>query len=287
MKPPPFTYVRASTVEECLETMAEHGDEAKILAGGQSLVPLMNLRLARPGWVVDINRVSGLDHITIEGETLRIGAMARHRDVARSDAVARACPLLAQAAAMIGHPAIRNRGTIGGSLAHADPAAELPCVVCATDAEIVAAGREGRRAIPAGEFFAGYFETALYPSELLIEVRIPIAAPGEAWQFREFTRKSGDFAVAAAAVGLTAADGRVSRARIALGGMADRPLRATEAEELLADQPLEAADLAGAAALVAELGGSELRDRSDAGQLASVLVRRALDGAIAELKEAN
>ena len=284
MKPPAFRYLRAASVEDCLQAMAEHGDEAKILAGGQSLVPLMNLRLARPGVVVDINRVPGLDYITLEGEVLRIGAMTRHREVAASDVVARACPLLSQATAMVGYPAIRNRGTIGGSLAHADPSAELPCVACATDAEIVAQGRDGRRIIPAQEFFAGYFETELDPSELLVEVRIPVARTGEAWQFTEFTRKSGDFAVATAAAGLAAADDRLTTARIAVGGVADRPLRATAAEELLGGRPLGEADVAGAAALVAELGRAHAQDGSDASELAGVLVRRALDAAVDQLR---
>jgi len=286
VKPPAFRYLRATSVDECLAAMSEHGDDAKILAGGQSLVPLMNLRLARPSWVVDVNHVPGLDYIEVEGDVLRVGAMTRHRDLAASDVVARACPLLAQAAAMIGYPAIRNRGTIGGSLAHADPAAELPCVACATDAEIVVAGRDGERIIFADEFFTGYFETALAPAELLVEVRFPTTRAGESWQFREFTRKSGDFAVAAAGVGLALADGLVTRARIALGGVADRPVRATAAEERLAGGPLEGPDIAAAAALVADVADSGSQD-ADAVELASVLTRRALEAAAAELRGAS
>jgi carbon-monoxide dehydrogenase medium subunit len=188
---------------------------------------------------------------------------------------------------MIGYPAIRNRGTLGGSLAHADPSAELPCVASATDAEIVAAGPGGRRLIPARDFFAGYFETALAPTDLLIEARFPLARTGEAWQFREFARKSGDFAVAAAGVGLAVADGLVSMARIALGGMADRPLRATIAEERLVGEPLSDEGIAAAAELVAQLAGSEAQDGRDAAELASVLAGRALDAAAAELRGAR
>jgi carbon-monoxide dehydrogenase medium subunit len=287
VKPPPFRYLRATSIEECLDAIAEHGDEAKVLAGGQSLVPLMNLRLARPQWVVDVSRIPDLDYIRIEGDTLRIGAMTRHRELEVSDAVAGACPLLSQAAAMIGYPAIRNRGTLGGSLAHADPAAELPCVACATDAEIVAASRAGRRVIPAREFFEGYFETALDPAELLIEARFPVARTGQAWQFREFTRKSGDFAVAAAAVGLASADGLVTEARIAIGGVADRPLRATKAEERLAGQPPSDGGIAAAAELVAPLAGSEGQDGRDTAELATVLAARALRAAAAELRGAR
>jgi carbon-monoxide dehydrogenase medium subunit len=247
----------------------------------------MNLRLARPEWVVDVNHIPDLDYITVEGGVLRIGATTRHREVAASEAVARACPLLSQAAATIGYPAIRNRGTVGGSLAHADPAAELPCVACATSAEIVAAGRHGRRVIPASEFFAGYFETALDPAELLVEVRFPVVRAGEAWQFREFTRKSGDFALAAAGVGLAMADGRVTKARIAVSCVADRPLRATKAEERLTGRPLSDAGIAAAAELVAQLAGPEAQDGQDAAELASVLTGRALQAAAAELREAS
>ena len=287
MKPPPFRYLRATSVEECLDVMTEHGDEAKILAGGQSLVPLMNLRLARPSWVIDVNHVPGLDYIRTEGDVLCLGAMTRHRDVAASETVARACPLLSQAAPMIGHPAIRNRGTIGGSLAHADPAAELPCVAVATNAEVVAAGRNGRRVIPAAEFFTGYFETALDPAEMIVEVRFPLARPGEAWEFREFTRKSGDFALAAAGVGLAVSGGSVTRARIAVSGIADRPLRATKTEEQLTGQPLNDEAIAAAAEMVVELGGSEGQDGRDSAELASVLAGRALRAAAAQLGSAR
>jgi CO/xanthine dehydrogenase FAD-binding subunit len=267
--------------------MAEHGDDAKILAGGQSLVPLMNLRLARPEWVVDVNHIPDLDYIALEDGVLRIGATTRHRTLAASETVARACPLLSQAAAMIGYPAIRNRGTLGGSLAHADPAAELPCVTCATDAEIVAAGRAGRRTIPAQGFFAGYFETALDPAELIVEVRFPVSGTDEAWEFREFTRKSGDFALAAAGVGVAVADGVVRRARIALGGVADRPLRATDAEDSLVGQPLSEEGIASAAKQVAEQKSSDGDDGGDRAELASVLARRALQAAAAKLGRAS
>jgi carbon-monoxide dehydrogenase medium subunit len=284
MKPPVFSYLRATSLEECLRALAEHGDDAKVLAGGQSLVPLMNLRLARPGWVVDVNHVPGLDYIQLDGDVLRIGATTRHRAVAASEIVARACPALSQAAAMIGYPAIRNRGTVGGSLAHADPAAELPCVACATDAEIVAAGRDGRRIIPAREFFAGYFETALHPAELIVEARFPVARAGEAWQFCEFTRKSGDFALAAAAVGVALNDGVVSRARIAVGSVLDRPVRVAAAEDALTGGPLNDREIAAATELVAKLAASEVHEGQDRAELASVLTGRALRAAAAELR---
>jgi CO/xanthine dehydrogenase FAD-binding subunit len=184
---------------------------------------------------------------------------------------------------LIGYPAIRNRGTIGGSLAHADPAAELPCVACATEAEIVTASHRGDRVIAAPDFFVGYFETALDPAELLVEARFPVARTGEAWRFDEFTRKSGDFAVAAAGVGLALAEGLVTMARIAIGGVADRPLRVAPAEERLVGQPPSDEGIAAAAELVAELADCEAQGGRDAAELASVLASRALRAAAAEL----
>jgi carbon-monoxide dehydrogenase medium subunit len=248
VKPAAFRYALARSIDECVALLAEHGEDAKVLAGGQSLVALMNLRLARPEVLVDINQVRELSHVTLEGDVLRLGATTRHREIAASDVVARACPPLSQAAAMIGYPAIRNRGTIGGSIAHADPVAEIPCVACATDAEIVAVGPGGRRTIAARDFFLGYFTTALDPSELLVEIRFPVIGPGDAWDVREFTRKSGDFAVALVAVGITVDDGAVARVRIAFGGGSDRPLRATEAEQMLAGAGLDDGQLARASA---------------------------------------
>jgi carbon-monoxide dehydrogenase medium subunit len=278
VKPAPFRYARAGSIEECVSLLAEHGDEAKVLAGGQSLVPLMNLRLARPEVLVDVNQVRELSHVTLDGDVLRIGAMTRHREIAASDVVARACPPLCQAAAMVGYPAIRNRGTIGGSVAHADPVAEIPCVACATDAEIVVVGPDGRRTIAARDFFLGYFTTALDPSELLVEVRFPVAGGTDAWDVREFTRKAGDFAVALVAVGITLADGAVAGARIAFGGVSDRPLRAGEAEEMLAgaelgDGLVERAS-EGVLAAARRAGGDS--ERSSVAEVVSALAGRAL-----------
>jgi carbon-monoxide dehydrogenase medium subunit len=286
MKPSAFRYVRAASIDECVSLIAEHGEEAKVLAGGQSLVPLMNLRLARPAWLVDVNHIPELSYVSLEGEVLRIGATTRHRELASSETVARACPLLAQAASMIGYPAIRNRGTLGGSIVHADPAAEIPCVVCATDAELVAVGPGGRRTIAARDFFVGYFTTELGPSELLVEVRFPAAGPGEAWEFREFTRKSGDFALAAAAVGVAVADGVTTNARIAVGGLADRPVRASEAEaSLIGAEPGEE-QIEWAATLVQRQLAADAADHADRAELAGVLAARALRAAGARLEEA-
>jgi carbon-monoxide dehydrogenase medium subunit len=262
MKPPPFRYLAPRALDECIDLLAEHGETAKLLAGGQSLVPLMNLRLAFPEVVIDLNRVDGLGYVREDDGVLAIGAMTRHREVAESDVVRRRCPLLADAVALVGYPAIRNRGTLGGSIAHADPVAELPCVALTLDAELVAAGPRGRRTIAAGDFFAGFLTTALEPDEVLVEVRFPDTG---AAAFREFSRKSGDFAVTAVAVDLRVADGVVEQARIGLAGVSDRPLRASEAEALLAGAPLD--ELIGAATAQVE------------GELGPVLARRALTAA--------
>lgn len=250
MKPPPFTYLAPRTVAECSALLGEHGESAKLLAGGQSLVPLMNLRFAFPDVVIDLNRVDGLDYVRVDGDVLAIGAMTRHRTVADSELVRRHCPLLAEAVALVGYPAIRNRGTLGGSIAHADPIAELPCVVRTLDAELVAEGPRGRRTIAAADFFHGVLTTALQPDETLVEARFPMPSAGTSTAFREFTRKTGDFALAAAAVELTVAKGAVERARIGLAGAGDRPRRAEEAERSLVGAEVDAGVAAAAAELV-------------------------------------
>lgn len=264
MKPPPFSYFAPRTVAECSALLGEHGESAKLLAGGQSLVPLMNLRFAFPDVVVDLNRVDGLDYVRVDGDVLAIGAMTRHRTVAGSELVRRHCPLLAEAAALVGYPAIRNRGTLGGSVAHADPIAELPCVVRTLDAELVAEGPRGRRVIAAGDFFHGVLTTALRPDEALVEVRFPLQPAGTSMAFCEFTRKTGDFALAAAAVELSVADGVVQRARIGLAGAGDRPLRAEDAERALVGAAVDT-DVAAAAA-----------ERVPGSDLVRVMARRAM-----------
>jgi aerobic carbon-monoxide dehydrogenase medium subunit len=231
-----FEYVRVTSVDEAVAQLAELGDEAKILAGGQSLVPLLNLRLAYPAFLVDINPIGELDFIT-NGSGVRVGAVARHRDVERSELVARANPLLAAAIKLVGHAAIRNRGTIGGSVAHADPAAELPTVLVALDGEIDARSARGARTIAAADFFEGFLTTTLQPDELLTEVRFPALAAGSGWSIQEFSRRSGDFGVVTVAVTLAAGtDGRISEARVAFGGVAGTAVRAPSAEAALAGQ---------------------------------------------------
>ncbi len=282
VKPSRFTYTAPTSVDEAALVLQQHGEDAKVLAGGQSLVPLMNLRMAAPSVVVDLNRVPGLDYVRLDGDALAIGAMTRHRTVVSSPLVAEHCPLLASAASVIGYPAIRNRGTFGGSVAHADPVAEMPCIVLTLDAELVAQGAAGRRVIAARDFFHGYFTTALEPSELLVEVRIPLGRPGGGWGFDEFSRKSGDFALAAVAVDLQVSDGAIAQARIGIAGVADRPVRATGAEDPLHGQaPAADGDLP-ARVRQAVVEGQSDADPSEASSIgrAGVLAERALKQAI-------
>ena len=238
MKPPPFRYYAPGTAAEAVALLREHGPEAKVLAGGQSLLPMMKLRLARPPVLVDINRARELEYLRERDGGLAFGALARLYQL-QSEAVRARCPILAETARHIAHAAIRHRGTVCGSLAHADPAAELPVLALALEAELTAVGPDGaRRQIPAGEFFLSYFTTSLSSDELLAEARFPFLAPGVGWAFKELSRRPGDFALAAAAVLLTRKeDGTVAGARIALGAVAERAIRCPEAEAELEGKP--------------------------------------------------
>ena len=235
MKPPPFAYAAPATLEEALGLLAEHAEaEPRVLAGGQSLIPLMNFRLAKPGYLVDLRNVAGLSGIRRDGDVLVIGAMTRMAEVERSPEVAVAAPLVTEAVGLVAHAPVRNSGTVGGSLAHADPAAELPAVALALDAELVAAGPGGTRVIPAAEFFRGPYTTALAPDEILTEIRLPVWPGGHA--FTEFSRVHATFAVVAVAA-LVELDGdsdRIRRTALALAGVAPTPVRATAAERALA-----------------------------------------------------
>ena len=227
MKPPPFDYVAARSLDEALSALAEGGDEAKVLAGGQSLIPLMSMRLAHPTLLIDVNGVEELASIDRTNGSLRVGAMVRHRTAERSDLVRRDVPLISLAMPYIGHVAIRSRGTIGGSLAHADPAAELPAVALALGASFTAQSKErGERTIAAEEFFGGYFTTALEPDEILTSVDFPVLDGGFAVE--EVARRHGDFAMVGAVAAVCEGD-----ARIALINVAEVPVRATEAEQAL------------------------------------------------------
>ena len=233
MKPTAFEYHPATSSEEATSLLAEHGSDAKVLAGGQSLVPLLALRLARVDHLVDVNGVGSLSGIRSEGG-LRIGAVTRHRTVEKSPVVVDQAPLLAAALAQVGHVAIRNRGTIGGSLAHADPAAELPAALLALDGKVVTSSHRGARTIDAADLFTGFLTTSLEPEELLTEVVLPPWNPNAGWSVQEFARRSGDFAIAGVlSVLSTNGNGRIEDARIALIGVGSTPVRATSAEQAL------------------------------------------------------
>jgi carbon-monoxide dehydrogenase medium subunit len=245
VKPPPFQYSAPTTVSEAVALLVEHAeDEPRVLAGGQSLVPLMNFRLAQPGHLVDLRRVEGLDSLRLDGDTLVVGAMVRQSTVERSPEAALMVPVLAEALHHVAHPPVRHSGTVAGSIAHADPAAELPAVALAVDAEMTAVGPRGERRIPAAEFFQGPFTTALEPDEILTEVRFPAIPGGHA--FVEFARTHGNFAIVGVAALVAVAEGRISRAAIAASGLGPTPLRITEAEEALVGATPDAAAIGAA-----------------------------------------
>ncbi|MGW0998542.1 FAD binding domain-containing protein [Streptomyces sp. NPDC002520] len=249
MIPPAFEYARPASVDEAVRILSDAGEDAKVLAGGQSLLPLLRLRLAFPELVVDVGRIQELRGVREDGDTLVIGAMTTHHAVLRAPLVRRHAGLLAQATATVADPAVRHRGTLGGSLAHADPAGDLPAVMLALDAELVAAGPEGRRRIPAREFFVDYLQSVLAPYELLVEVRIP---KSDAWSFHyeKFHRVAQAWAIVGVAALVRRDDGGIAEARIALTNMGSIPLRATLTEEALvgADGPGAVARAAEAAA---------------------------------------
>ena len=233
MKLPPVDYEAPTTVAGAIDLLAEQLDEASVLAGGQSLIPLLALRLARPALLIDINGLDELSGVSATDGWVTIGAITREYEAEESEVVADAVPLLAAALPLIGHEAIRSRGTIGGSLAHADPAAELPAVARALDAEFVVRGPSGMRVIPAAQWFEGYLTTARRSDELLTEVRFPAAKRGTGVSFTEIARRHGDFAIVGLAVSLVLSGEVISDARLALAGVSDVPVRATAAEDLL------------------------------------------------------
>ena len=271
MIPAAFDYVRAGSADEAISALAEHGDDAKLLAGGHSLLPLMKLRLATPSVLVDVARVADLSYIEERGDELAIGALTRHHQLETSDIVRAQAPLLAHTAHQVGDPQVRHRGTLGGTLAHGDPASDLPAAVLALGGTLVAQGPSGRREIAAADFFQGFLETALAPDEMLIEVRLP-KVPDAGWGFEKFNRRAQDWAI----VGVAAVTG--AEPRIALVNMGPAPLRATAAEAALRSGA-SAEDVAAVAADGTE-PPSDLNATPDyRRRLVAVLVRRALEQA--------
>ncbi|MFD4414980.1 FAD binding domain-containing protein [Streptomyces sp. NPDC058475] len=277
MIPPAFEYVRPGSVDEAVRTLADAGEDAKVLAGGQSLLPLLRLRLAFPELVVDVGRIPELRGIHEDEGTLVIGAMTSHHDVIRDPRIRRHAGLLAAATATVADPAVRHRGTLGGALAHADPAGDLPAVILALDATLIAVGPRGRRAIPAGEFFLDYLQTALAPDELLVEVRIP-AADGWGFRYEKFQRIAQAWAVVGVAALVRRDNGHIAEARVGLTNMGAVPLRAGATEEALVGA--EAVDAVRRAAESAAEGTHPSSDPSASpayrAHLARVLTRRAV-----------
>ncbi|WP_420610116.1 FAD binding domain-containing protein [Candidatus Poriferisodalis sp.] len=272
MIPAAFDYVRAGSAEEAIALLGEHGDEAKLLAGGHSLLPMMKLRLAVPSVLVDIGRVGDLSYITDGGDHIAVGALTRHRALETSDLLAAECPLLGHVAGEVGDPQVRHRGTIGGSLAHSDPASDLPAAVLALGGTLVAQGPNGSREIAAGDFFTGYFESALADDEMLTEIRVP-KAPGAGWNYQKFNRRAQDWAIVGAAA-VTVNGGT----NVALVNMGSVPLRASAVEAALAGGA-SAADAAEQAAEGTN-APTDLNATPDyRNHLARVLTRRALEAA--------
>ena len=286
MKPAAFKYQRANTVEEGIEQLTELGDDAKLLAGGQSLVAMMNFRLVRPSALVDITPIPDLQYLEPDGAGLKVGALTPHRWVEEMEDpdLLEDFSVLKEAARWVGHYPIRTLGTFGGSIAHADPSAEWCMLAVLLDAEIVVVGPEGERVIPASDFFQGFFMTVLEPDEMVVEVRFPEPAPHASIQ--EFARRAGDFAIVSAAVVLDVRDRECHSARVVLGGVSDVPLRVPEAERVLerADISREAFDEAGQEAAKAIDPPSDVHGDADYRRdLSAVLVRRALTEAAGDV----
>ena len=289
MKPAPFDYFRPRSVEEALDLLAEHGPDAKPLAGGQSLIPAMNFRLATPSVLIDLNEIAGLSGVSAGGDGLQIGGMTRHRALEHSAVVARDAPLVAAAMPFVAHAAIRTRGTLGGSLAHADPAAELPAVMLALDAAFTLRSRERSRTVRAADFFTGLFSTSLEPGELLTAVTIPNRRGRSACAFQEIARRHGDFALAGAAASVAVdGSGRCTMARIALLSVADRPVLAAHASRVLEGERPTADAIGEAAAAAAahdiDPPGDIHASSAYRRHLASVLIRRVLERAFRSLE---
>jgi aerobic carbon-monoxide dehydrogenase medium subunit len=284
MKPGRFSYEAAETIEAALASLASFGGDARLIAGGQSLAPMLNMRLARPGHLIDINGVTELAAIRLDGNRLSIGAMVRHAALGNSELVHRHCPLLAHAALSIGHYAIRQRGTIGGSLAHADPAAQLPLAALVLDAQIEIWSATGKRTVPAREFFVSVFTTVVEPDELIVAVHLPLRGGEEGWGFRLFNRRAGDFAIVAVAATLRRGDNEMIRElRLALGGIGPIPVRV---EQLAAGGAFGrisqnwSAQIAAGVADAAEIEDNERMPVEFRRELVAALTKDALDQAL-------
>ena len=288
MKPAWFDYHAPKSLGEALTILADAGPDGRVLAGGQTLVPMLNFRVARPAVIVDINRIEELNRLHAAPDCLTVGALVRHADVLRNACVREGWPLLHEATAQVAHPAIRNRGTVCGSVSHNDPAAEHPSVLITLDGTVVIASSAGWRELPAEKFFTGMMATALEPGEMVVELRYPRPPAGTGTAFVEFARRLGDFALAGAATTLTMRDGMCEKARLTIVGMGEGPFRARDAEAVLTSRPLGRADAKNAFAEVAAKVVAAVDPADDVHasasyrrHLAGVLTVRALETALA------
>ena len=282
MKPAAFDYVAAETLEEAISVLGRAGADGKILAGGQSLVPMLNFRLVRPSIVIDINRIPNLAYVEAIGDVVKIGALSRHHTLETSPVLKAHLPVLTAAMQHVANLAVRNRGTVGGSLCHADPAAELPMMAVLLDATIATRSPRDRRVVEACDFFTGSLTTDLAEDEIVTDVEFPVLPSGTGWAFEELARRAGDFALAAVGVTISARDGKANRVRIGMMGVGDTPLRAPEAEGLLAGSAIDAAAIEEAAAAMqaAIEPNSDLHASADYRRfLVGALARRAIGAA--------
>lgn len=284
MKPPPFRYIRAGSLEDALSALASEGDEARLLAGGQSLIAMMNLRLVRPGALVDVNGACELDYIRAGDGTLAVGALTRLSAAETSREIAGACPLMSEAIGHVAHRPIRNRGTVGGNLSHADPSSELPAVALAVDAQMVVKRSGAERRVAAEDFFVGALTTSMAPDEALAAIEVPHAPAGQGWSFMEVSPRKGDYALVGIAVTLSVEDGRCTACRVVYTGNGDRARRIPEAEGAVVGEAAGDATFAAAG----KAAGSHIEPNSDLHaseqyrrDLATALTRRALQRAAA------
>ena len=279
MIPAVFDYEVAESVDHAIALLGEQ-DDSKLLAGGHSLLPAMKLRLARPAFLIDVGRLTDLSYVLEEGDTVAIGALTRHKDVASAALLREHCPIVSHTAGQVGDPQVRHRGTIGGSLAHGDPASDLPTVILALNGELVARGPAGDRAIPAREFFTGVFQTALAPDEMLVEIRVPKLGSNTGWSYTKMSRRAQDWATVAVAAVVERSNGSIGTASIGLTNMGATPLRAAAAEAAIAG----GGSIADGSALASE-GTEPSSDHAASADfrrhLAKVLARRALEEAAA------
>jgi len=281
--PAAFEYERAESVDHAIQLLGEHGDEAKLLAGGHSLLPLMKLRLARPSVLVDIDRLSDLEYVREDGDRIEIGALTRIADVASNELLAQHNPLVAYAAGQVGDPQVRHRATIGGSLAHGDPASDPPTVILTLDAELVVKGPSGERTIPASSFFKSLFETDLGPQEVLTAIRVPKLAAGTGWSYQKFHRRALDWAIVGVAAVVEWSNGQISRAAIGLTNLGSTPLRASGVEQALSGAEASEQAIAAAAEHAPE-GTDPVTDTNASSEyrseLSKIFVRRAIQEAL-------